>query len=89
MQNELFILTIAGDDLLITITMCMNHIKDHLVFAECLTLCNVTNAYKNKGDRSNFNSYRGLFRTPVLWNILDKLLYIDMYETIYESLKLL
>ena len=86
MPNELFILANAGDDLIKAITKLMNQIKDQLVFPECLTLCNVTNAYKNKGDRSNFDSYRGLFRTPVFRNILDKLLYIDMYETIDESL---
>ena len=86
MPNELFILANAGDDLVLAITKLMNHMKEQLVFPECLTLCNVTNAYKNKGDRASFDSYRGLFRTPVFRNILDKLLYVDMFETIDESL---
>ena len=64
----------------------MNKMKDHLIFPECLQICNVTNAYKNKGDRTHFDSYRGLFRTPVFWNILDKLLYFDMYEAIDVSM---
>ena len=41
---------------------------------------------KNKGDKGSFDSYRGLFRTPVLRNSLEKLLYVDLYETIDESL---
>ena len=86
MPNELFILANAGDDLVLAITKLINHMKEQLVFPECLTLCNVTNAYKNKGDRASFVSYRGLFRTPVFRNILDKLLYVDMYKTIDESL---
>ena len=76
----------AGDDLVLAILKLMNKMKDQLEFPECLQVCNVTSAYKNKGDRSSFDSYRGLFRTPVFRNILDKLLYFDMYETIDESL---
>ena len=86
MPNELFLLSNAGDDLILAVTVLMNQIKDQQVFPECVRLCNVTNAFKNKGDRGSFDSYRGLFRTPVLRNILDKLLYIDLYETIDESL---
>ena len=47
-----------------------------------LQLCNVTNLYKRKGDRALYNSYRGIFRAPVLSNILDKLLHNDEYETV-------
>ena len=86
MPNELFLLSNAGDDLILAITTLMNQIKDQQVFPECLRLCNVTNAYKNKGDIGSFDLYRGLFRTPVLRNILDILLYIDLYETIDGSL---
>ena len=86
MPNEVFLLSNAGEDLILAITVLMNQIKDQQVFPECLRLCNVTNAFKNKGDRGSFDSYRGLFRTPVLRNILDKLLYIDLYETIDGSL---
>ena len=86
MPNELFLLNNAGEDLIEALTILMNQIKDQQVFPDCLRLCNVTNAYKNKGDRASFDSYRGLFRTPVLRNILDKLLYIDLYEMIDGSL---
>ena len=86
MPNELFLLSNAGEDLILAITVLMNKIKDQQVFPESLQICDVTNAYKNKGDRGSFDSYRGLFRTPMLRNILDKLLYVDLYENIDTSL---
>ena len=86
LPNEIFHLSNAGDDLILALTKLMNKIKDLCEFPECLTVCNVTNAYKNKGDQSKFDSYRGLFRTPVIRNILDKLLYVDLYETIDNNL---
>ena len=86
LPNEIFHASNAGEDLVLALTKLMNKIKDQCEFPECLTICNVTNAYKNKGDRSVFDSYRGLFRTPVIRNILDKLLYVDLYETIDKNL---
>ena len=70
----------AGDDLVLAITKFMNMMKEESVFPEALNICNVTNAYKNKGERNSFDSNRGLIRTPVLRNILDRLLYNDMYK---------
>ena len=64
----------------------MNRIKSELSYPAILELCNVTNLYKQKGDKSSFNSYRGIFRAPVLSNILDKLIHNDEYETIDENL---
>ena len=84
--NELVMIENAGDDLILAITKLMNMMKDESVFPKALNLCNVTNAYKNKGERNSFDSYRGLFRTPVFRNILDRLLYNDMYETVDSNL---
>ena len=88
MPNELFLLSNARDDLILALTTLMNQIKDQQVFPECLRLCIVTIAYKNKGDIGSFDSYRGLFRTPVLKNTLDKLLYIDLWAKIIFGGKL-
>ena len=51
-----------------------------------MELCNVTNLYKNKGEHFLYNSYRGIFRTPVLRNILDKLMYNEEYPEIDSNL---
>ena len=62
----------------------MNRIKEELVFPDPMTMFNVTNLYKNKGSKQSFDSYRGIFRTPLLRNILDKLLYENEYELITD-----
>ena len=81
LPNELFKPDVAGD-----VTMLINRIKNERIYPEPMELCNVTNLYKNKGQRSLFNSYRGIFRTPVLRNILDKLMYNDEYEELDTNL---
>jgi hypothetical protein len=86
LPNELFRPNTAGDDLILAVTKLMNRIKEELVFPDPMTMCNVTNLYKNKGSKQSFDSYRGIFRTPVLRNIFDKLLYEDEYEYIDEQL---
>ena len=84
--NELFKPEVAGSNLILAITKLMNRIKDELTFPSPMGVCNVTNLYKNKGSKQHFDSYRGIFRTPVLRNILDKLIYEDEYEEIDDNL---
>ena len=65
----------------------MNRIKDNLQdYPESMELCNVRSIYKNKGDRSSFDSHRGVFRTTVLRNILDRLIYNEEYNTVDSNL---
>ena len=64
----------------------MNRIKDELLFPKPMNICNVTNLYKNKGEKHIFDSYRGIFRTPILRKILEKLIYDEEYEGIDENL---
>ena len=42
--------------------------------------------YKNKGDRNEFDSHRGVFRTTSLRTIMDRLMYIDEYSNIDQNL---
>ena len=51
-----------------------------------MAVCNVTNMYKNKGLKQHFDNHRGIFRTPVLRNILDKLMYNEEYDIIDSNL---
>ena len=41
---------------------------------------------KNKGDRNNFDNYRGIFRVPIFRAILDRLIYNDEYYEIDDNL---
>jgi hypothetical protein len=86
MPNELFHPNVAGGDLITAVTKLMNRIKEEYIYPSSMEICNVTNLYKNKGQQSNFNSYRGIFRTTVLRSIMDKLLYNEEYEGIDSNL---
>ena len=79
--NEIFMLSVAGDDLQLAVLKLLNIIKDKQQFPQALTKCNITSLHKKKA-RNNFDNYRGVFRITVLRSIIDRLIYNDMYEVI-------
>ena len=83
--NELFHTKVAGSDMKEAVLILMNRIKDDLVYPEDLERCNITSIYK-KGKKNVFDNYRGVFRVTILRNILDRLVYNDVYPKIDESL---
>ena len=84
--NDIFKNDVAGDDLKEAILVLVNRIKDEQVFPEALEICDISSIYKNKGDRNNFDNYRGIFRVPILRSILDRLIYNDEYPKMDENL---
>ena len=85
--NELYKAGVAGDGLVNAVTILMNRTKENpYQYPSSMDLCNVTSIYKNKGDRSSFDSHRGVFRTTVLRNILDRLVYNDEYQNVDSNL---
>ena len=74
MINEIFHPDVAGQDLVKAILNLMNRIKSDQIFPKCMTLCNISKIYKQKGARNDLNSYRGVFRVEILRNILDLLI---------------
>ena len=84
--NEIFRPNVAGEDLILAITKLLNRIKTELIFPSPMNVCNVTNLFKKRGSKLDFNSHRGIFRTPVLRNILDKLIYEEEYQNIDSNL---
>ena len=84
--NNIFQYKVAGEDLKQAILKLCNRIKSEQHFPEALEKCDITAIYKNKGERNNFNSYRGIFRVTIIRAILDRLIYNDEYETIDEAL---
>ena len=77
LANEIFMPGVAGYDLKLAILKLMNKIKEEQVYPEALEQYNISSIYKNKGKRNDFNSYRGIFRVPILRSILDRLIYDD------------
>ena len=86
LANEIFMPGVAGYDLKLAILKLMNKIKEEQVYPEALEQYNISSIYKNKGKQNDFNSYRGIFRVPILRSILDRLIYNDEYDKIDEGL---
>ena len=84
--NELFKENVVGDDLKIAILKLFNRIKSEQIFPEILQICDITPIYKLKGNKNDFDSYRGIFRVPIIRTILDRLIYYDQYEVIDQAL---
>ena len=84
--HELFKENTAGEDLKLAILKLVNRIKSEQIFPDILQICDITSIYKLKGNKSDFNSYRGIFRVPIFRTILDRLIYNDQYEIIDEAL---
>ena len=80
--NELFKPSVIGSDLKLSVLKLMNKIKQTQEYPHCLELCNITSIFKNKGNKSEFNNYRGIFRVVVFRGILERLIYHDEYQNI-------
>ena len=84
--NELCKDKSAGADLKNAVLKLMNRIKTEQKYPEALQIANISAIYKNKGAKNEFESYRGIFRVPILRTILDRLIYNDAYDDIEEAL---
>ena len=47
---------------------------------------NVHTVYKNKGEKTDLDSYRGLFVLSTIRTIKDKLIHKDIYDIVHESM---
>ena len=86
MINEIFKPPVAGTDLVRSVTLMMNRIKDEMKLPQQFRMKNISTIYKNKGSRSDLENDRGIFTCTVLNNILQKLIYNDQYDQIDTNL---
>ena len=84
--NILFRPYVTGHDMKLAIVKIVNKIKEQQTMPKCMQLCNITIIYKNKGPRNKYGSYPGIFRITAHRNILDRLIYNDLYQTIDDNL---
>ena len=61
LANDIFRPEVAGDDLMGAILKLMNKIKEEQTYPRCLELCNISSIWKRKGNRNDFDYYRGIF----------------------------
>ena len=82
--NELY--KHLGVDGLQSLLYLMNKIKERLLIPSKLDLSNVSTIYKGKGSRQDVINLRGIFKLPILRNLLDSLVYMDEQDTISTSM---
>ena len=73
-------------DLVKSITILMNKIKDNKSLLLLMTLENITSVFKSKGSRLNLENDRGIFILTVFKKVLDKVLYHDLYNEVEKNM---
>ena len=84
LTNEVF--KNGGTDLVKSLTVIMNKIKEECTLPELFIQKNVSAIYKGKGSKLDLNNDRGIFVGTVLNTILQKLLHKSIYTTIDNNL---
>ena len=86
MINEVFKEGTIGTDMKIALLNLFNEIKSNQFIPDFMKLSNITSIYKNKGSRADLDNDRGIFILTVLRKILDKLIYLDIFESIDQHM---
>ena len=60
--------------------------KHENYFPDFMRKADVSTIYKGKGEKSDLNNDRGIFIVSVFRSLLMKLIYLDIYETIDNSM---
>jgi hypothetical protein len=63
--NELFKPAVAGCDVISSLMIMCNKVKDECEIPDFLQLSNISSIYKNRGSKSDLNSDRGIFNVTV------------------------
>ena len=83
---ELFRPEIIGKDLLFSLLMLCNQVKDQMSIPEFLTFTNITSIWKQKGEKSDLENDRGIFGVSKIRAIIEKLVYEDSHEVIENNM---
>ena len=84
--NEIFRPEVAGSDLQLALLKVVNMVRAQQQYPTKLKYADITSVYKGKGKKSEMDNQRGLFNLVTIRSIIDKLVYIDEYDTIDTNL---
>ena len=82
--NELY--KNMGADGLESLLDMLNRIKEEILIPAHLNLSNVSTLYKGKGCKQDVVNLRGIFKLPIIRNILDRLISFDEEANISKSM---
>ena len=82
--NEIY--KYLGNNGLLSLLQLLNRIKYELLIPDCLRVSNVSTLYKGKGSKQDVVNLRGIFKLPIVRNILDKLISYDDREVLNKNM---
>ena len=85
-SNELFKPNIIGNDFLDSLVVIVNRAKSETEIPKPFRLTAITSIYKQKGDKSDLTSDRGIFNVTKFRSLTDKLIYNDIYEKMDKNM---
>ena len=83
---ELFRPENIGNQLLESLLMLCNQVKDQQTIPSFFMLTDITSIYKGKGPKCDLNSDRGIFSVSKIRSIIEKLICQSQYDTIDKSM---
>jgi hypothetical protein len=84
--NELFKDGVSGRNLKLSLLRFFNKMKEENEISEFVRLADVSTIYKGKGAKCELINDRGIFIVTVLRSILMKLIYLDYYSILDNSM---
>ena len=82
MINEIFKPGVIGSDLQIALLDLFNLCKKEMKIPDFMTLSNIANVWKKRGDKMNIDSYRGIFIVNIFKSLILRLIYRNKSEVI-------
>ena len=84
--NELFKEGVAGKDLKLSLLDFFNRMKQECIIPDFVRMADVATIYKGRGEKSDLQNDRGIFLVTVYRSILMRLIYLDKYELLDNSM---
>ena len=84
--NELFKPPVAGRDVINSLLILSNKVRDEIEIPEFLELTDISSIYKNKGSKNDLNNDRGIFNVVTVRSIIDKLINTDIYDVVDSNM---
>ena len=86
MVYELFKPGLIGKDLLQSLLILCNEIKNKPKIPKFLKYTDITSFYKSKGDRRSLENDRGVFSAMKVRSVIDRLAYNDYYQIVDQKM---
>ena len=84
--NELFKDGVAGKSLKLSLLDLMNKMKTENLIPDFVQLADVSTIYKGRGSKYDLLNDRGIFLVTIVRSILMRLIYLDYYSILDESM---